>query len=123
MSWHKKHTLEGRYKMKILSSKQEVKELIQDHQMSLIYFNGTSCGACYAIRQKLEYILEDYPLIQSGQINGEQHLALAAEYNVFSLPILILFVEGKETIREGRHLDILRLEEKIDRYYELIKKN
>ena len=62
----------------------------------------------------------DLPQIKSGEINGEENLALAAKYGVFSLPIFLLFIEGKETLRIGRNVDLLELERNIKRYYEMI---
>ena len=57
-------------------------------------------------------------LICEGYDNKE----IAAEYNIFSLPILLLFVDGKETLRIGRNFDILDFEKTVDRYYNMIFK-
>ena len=88
--------------------------------MAVIYFTGMDCGACEAIKFKVESILQTLPKIKSGEINGEKNPELAAKYDVFSLPIFLLFVEGKETIRIGRNVDLLELERNIERYYEMI---
>ena len=39
---------------------------------------------------------------------------------LFSLPILLLFVDGKETLRIGRNFDILEFKNSIHRYYNMI---
>ena len=36
------------------------------------------------------------------------------------MPVFLLFIEGKESIRTGRHVDLLSLERSIDRYYNMI---
>ena len=106
--------------MKKLNSNSEIIELINSSQMSIVYFTGTTCGACVAIKQKVELLMKKFPKIECGEISGEEHLDIAAEYGVFHLPIFILYVDKKETLRLGRNLSMLDLERDIERYYKLI---
>lgn len=103
-----------------LVSENEILSLIGNNKMVVIYFTGLDCGACEAIKFKVESILKRLPKIRSGEINGEENLELAAKYGVFSLPILLLFIEGKESLRIGRNVDLLELEDNIRRYYNMI---
>jgi hypothetical protein len=64
--------------------------------------------------------LKKFPEIKSGEIDVEDHLNLSAKYNIFSVPIFLLYIEGKESIRVGRNLDLLELEINIARYYEML---
>ncbi|MEG0856462.1 MAG: thioredoxin family protein [Terrisporobacter sp.] len=106
--------------MKFVNSKDEIIEVIEKNEMAIVYFSGTSCGACGVIKTRVEEILIGYPNIKSIEINGEINTELASEYSVFSLPILLLFVEGKEAIRIGRYFDALDLNKAIDRYYGML---
>ena len=106
--------------MKEINEKNEMMELIQKNEIAIIYFSGTSCGACDVIKQKVEEILDEYPNVKTGEINGVINKKLAAEYSIFSLPILLLFVDGKETIRLGRNFDMLHFNNIIERYYGMI---
>lgn len=106
--------------MKAVNSKDEIIEVIKNNEMAIIYFSGTSCGACEIIKRKVEDILIGYPNIKSIEINGEINIEVASEYSIFSLPILLLFVEGKEAIRVGRYFDVSDFNNTIDRYYGMI---
>ncbi|GAB6168373.1 thioredoxin family protein [Clostridium carnis] len=106
--------------MRSLNNKVEVEELIKNNKITIIYFSGTSCGACEVIKTKVEKMLVKYPNINAVEVNGVINQELAAEYSIFSLPILLLFVEGKEAIRFGRYFDILDFENNISRYYSMI---
>ena len=106
--------------MKKLLSENDIINLINNNKMAVLYFTGMDCGACEAIKYKIESILKYLPEIKSGEINGEENLELAAKYEVFSLPIFLLFIEGKETLRIGRNVDLLELERNIKRYYEML---
>ena len=106
--------------MNRLFSENDIINLVNENKMIIINNKGMDCSACEAIKYKIESILKNLPQIKSGEINGEENLALAAKYGVFSLPIFLLFIEGKETLRIGRNVDLLELERNIKRYYEMI---
>lgn len=93
---------------------------INNSEMMILYFSNESCGACEVIRDKLSNILKSYPKIDIIDINGEKERELAASKDVLTFPLLILYVQGKETIRVGRNVDLLDLEKNIKRYYKMI---
>lgn len=99
---------------------EDVQKFISENKMCIVYFSGKSCGACLAIKQKLLSILKDYDKLELIDIDGEINTSIAAANGVFSVPVGILYVEGKETIRFGRNVDLLDLEKNIDRYYKMI---
>ena len=86
----------------------------------MIYFTGSKCGACEVIKKRIEEILKEYSNVNCYEINGEENVDIAARYGVFSLPIVLLFVEGKEAIRVGRNIDFLEFERSIERYNSLL---
>lgn len=98
----------------------KVEEFIRENLISIIYFSGSTCGACDAIKEKVLHIIKEYEKIKFIEINAVENKELAASYNIFSLPILLLFVNGKETLRVGRYFDLLDFKNTIDRYYNLI---
>lgn len=106
--------------MNKLYKNSEIEELIKSNSISVIYFTGSDCGACEVIKIKIEDILKRFPKIKSGEINTQNHLDLAAKYNIFSVPVFLLFIEGKESIRVGRNINLLELELNIKRYYDMI---
>jgi thiol-disulfide isomerase/thioredoxin len=100
--------------------KNEVEEFIEDNSISIVYFSGSTCGACDAIKEKVLHIIKDYRELKFLEVNAIENQEIAATYNIFSLPILLLFVNGKETLRLGRYFDILDFKKSIDRYYNMI---
>lgn len=106
--------------MNKLSSNDEIDKLIKNNIMTVVYFSGSKCGACEAIKIKIEEILKKYPNIKACEINGEENLEIAARFDVFSVPIFLLYIEGKESIRLGRNVNLMDLESNIDRYYEML---
>ncbi|WP_426351278.1 thioredoxin family protein [Alloiococcus sp. CFN-8] len=103
-----------------LNSKEAVEDFIRENTMAIIYFTGSQCGACELIKLKVEEIIKSFPKLKGGEINGEEELELASSYGVFSLPTFFLYVEGKETLRYGRNINLLELQGNIQRYYEML---
>lgn len=106
--------------MERLNEEYKVRELINKNNIAIVYFSGSTCGACNLIKEKVEHILKKYPKIQSCEINGVEQTKLAAEYGVFSLPILILYIEQKESLRFGRNVDLIDFDNKLERYYKML---
>lgn len=99
-----------------------MEELINNNPISIVYFSGSECGACDAIKEKILHIIKDYNEIKFLEINAIENKELAAQHDIFSLPILLLFINGKEALRVGRYFDVLDFKNSINRYYNLIYK-
>ena len=108
------------FELDIFNSVDEIKKSINSNRVMVVYFSGDSCGACKVIKVKIEHILKKYPNRRACEINGEEHLDIAASYGIFSVPVFLLFIDGKEYIRVGRNLDLLKLERDMNRYYNMI---
>ncbi|MGL5327640.1 MAG: thioredoxin family protein [Peptostreptococcaceae bacterium] len=106
--------------MKIIKNNDEIIDLIENYKIVLIYFSGNNCGICKVIKSKVENILKQYPYIVSVEVKTEECIELIAQYNIFTIPGILVYVDKKETIREARYISIEELELKIDRYYNMI---
>ncbi|MBU3072941.1 thioredoxin family protein [Clostridium estertheticum] len=103
-----------------INSDEEIRNIISENEIVILYFSNKVCGACEVIKSKVERILESYSKVKSVNIDGEKQTEFAAMNNVFSFPLLILYINGKETIRVGRNVDLLELEKSINRYYNML---
>ncbi|MDS0525243.1 thioredoxin family protein [Clostridium sp. SHJSY1] len=102
------------------TSNEELKDIISNNEMVILYFSNKVCGACEVIKNKVQNILKLYSKVKFIEIDGEEQVELAALNNVFSFPLLILYVDGKEVIRLGRNVNLLELENIIKRYYDML---
>lgn len=105
--------------MRMIQTPEELSERKQKDAMLLLYVSGRSCGVCRALEGKLDALLEAYPGISAAKIEADDAPELAAACGIFSVPALILFIEGKETMREAGIVSLDRVEQKIARYYAL----
>lgn len=103
--------------MNLVNKHEAVEKIIKNNKMALLYFGNDTCGVCKVIKPKLEKLLLDYPNIKSAYVDAAQSVDLAASYSIFSLPVILVFIEGREIIREARHISLLELDCRIARYY------
>lgn len=97
-----------------------MKKKLLENKITVLYFSGSICGACEIIKEKIKRVLVDYKEVSFIEINGVEKKEIAATYDVFTLPLIILFIEGKESVRMGRNIDMLEFKNLIDRYYNLL---
>ena len=109
--------------MDIIKTKDGLNNLINETDMLLVYFGSNSCSVCHSMLPKVEKLLVKYPKIKGVRVETENSVELSANFSVFTIPVIILFIQGKETIREARIISIDILEQEIKRYYELFYGN
>lgn len=106
--------------MEFIDSKETIEELINNDEMVLLYFGSNSCNVCNVMKPKVHELLKGYPKIKSYQIDVEKSLEISATYNIFTIPAILVFIEGKEIIREARHISMQDIDSKINRFYNMI---
>lgn len=106
--------------MEFICSKDIAEEIINNNQMVLLYFGSNSCSVCNVMKPKVQELLRDYPKIIGYQVDVEKSLEISAAYSVFTIPAILVYAEGKEIIREARHISMQDLDSKIDRFYNMI---
>ena len=80
-------------------TKDTYKELLKDKRV-LIDFNAEWCGPCRMLKPILEEISKKTKKTKIVSINIDEEESLAEEYNIFSIPCLVLLENGKEIDRK-----------------------
>ena len=62
-------------------------------------FNAEWCGPCRMLKPILEELSEERADCQIVSINIDNNESLAERYDVYSIPCLVLFKDGKEVSR------------------------
>ncbi len=98
----------------------ELKEKIAKAEVACLYFKGAGCTVCSYLEPKVKELIEgEFPKMDYIVIQSEEEPELAADYRVFSAPVIIVLFDGRETIRKGRTASIPELQQEIDRYYQM----
>ena len=75
------------------------KEVLRSEIPVLADFNAGWCGPCRAMRPILDELAENNTKYKIVSIDIDEEDELAEEYEVASIPCLVVFKEGKETDR------------------------
>lgn len=70
-------------------------EVTNSDKVVLLDFYADWCGPCKMIAPILEEIAAEHPEITVGKINVDQNMELAVQFNVMSIPLLVVMKDGK----------------------------
>ena len=83
-----------------LSTENFEKEVLKSEKPVLVDFYADWCGPCNAMAPVIEELAKELEgKVKVGKINVDENPDIAVEYNVMSIPTLIVFKNGKEEKR------------------------
>ena len=97
---------------------EEVDRFISSNPLSFIYVSHRECTVCHAILPQVKVLMEKFPDIQLAHVDSAEVEEVAERFIVFSVPAMLLFIEGKEYLREARMVHMSLFEEKLQKIYE-----
>ncbi|BAF72569.1 thioredoxin family protein [Sulfurovum sp. NBC37-1] len=100
---------------------EELQNIIRSEVGVLLYFSGEKCNVCHALRPKFKEVFDkEFPLIKQIYLDAHENAEISAHYQVFSVPTMIVFLDGREFIREGRAVSLHQMMEQLKRPYGLM---
>ena len=88
-------------------------EVLNAKTKVLVDFNAEWCGPCKMIRPVLDKYAEDHDNVKIVSVNVDNNSELAKQYNVFSIPCLVLVKDGEEVNRSVGLISNSQIEELI----------
>lgn len=82
-----------------LSKEMKFEEEITKEKVVLVDFYADWCGPCKMLAPILEQISEENPEIKIIEVNVDEYSDEAKNYNILSIPTLVLMENGKEKKR------------------------
>jgi thioredoxin 1 len=102
-------------KITTLDAKNFKSEILKGQQPVLVDFWASWCGPCLMLAPVLEKIAVRYQnKLKVCKLNVDENQGIAAEYQIMSIPCLIMFKNGKEAGRVIGFLDERKLSLKIN---------
>ncbi len=100
---------------------EEANEFLRENPAVLVFFSDESCNVGDALSPKLQTMLqEQFPEMQFLEINVQMLPEARGYYNVFVIPSVLVYFDGRETIRQARHISVPKLAQEIERVYNIM---
>ncbi len=104
-----------------IHTQDEIDTLIKSELGVLLYFSTPTCNVCHALKPKIiEAFDTHFPVIKQQFIDSSLSPEIPAALGIFSVPTIVVFLDGKEFARESRNVSVSQLIKKIARPYEMM---
>lgn len=88
--------------------------------IEVLVFSGQQCSVCTVLKPKvIELINDNFPSVEYSIVDIEQAPQVAAQHSVFTLPVIIVKVDKKESQRFVGSFSIVELKTHIERIISL----
>ena len=99
-------------------TREELQTTIREEVGVLLYFSGEHCNVCHALRPKFRELFDkEFPQLKQIYLDAQENPKISSHYQVLSLPTILVFMDGKEFVREGRSVSLHQLTEQLKRPY------
>lgn len=105
--------------MRIIKSEEEFKTFTLEKGIRLAYLSTNTCCACKVLKPKIEELIKKYPNAKIIEVQAQKSVDIVAQLSMFMFPSIILYIDGKEVLREAKYISVVELEKIIDRYFNI----
>lgn len=106
-----------------LTDIKEIETFIATSELTFLYISKPNCSVCQSLLPQIKTVMEQYPRVKTAFVDTNKTPQVAGRFNIFTVPVLILFFAGKEYLREARIVPIARFNDKVKRIVEGIEES
>ena len=94
---------------------------INENLAVMVYFSAPTCNVCHALKPKLlEALYTNFDKFELESVDVSTEEDVAAQFGVFAIPTVLVFLDGKEFLRKSRHMSVDEVMREIKRPYEIM---
>lgn len=106
--------------IQLVFDNEQFEKALEENPLMLVYFSGQNCNVCVSLKPKIEMLVEQqFPTVKIFEVKTEQAPEMISRFSVFSVPVVMFFVEGRDYIREARNISVVELAQKMDKIIKL----
>lgn len=106
--------------MKNLQRKDDLQEMMQENRILIVQMGSARCLPCIALKEKIGHWISGKQEMEGVYIDIEKFPDLAAERGIFTVPGILVYVEGKLFIRESGYFSLDQILSKVERIIGII---
>lgn len=105
--------------MQEVTTSAALRAALSAHPLLVVFFSAPGCGVCTALAPKVDAVLEAHG-IAGCKVDTTQLVEEAGQRLIFSIPTLLVFVEGREVSRLSRHMSVQQVSRAITQARQLL---
>lgn len=98
-----------------LKTLDEIQDKITREEWILLYLSRPECGVCKSLLPKVKLLCNNYPKLKPYYVDLNLDDSIAGQLSIFTIPGILVYTNGKESIREARYISIDSLKAVLDR--------
>lgn len=104
-----------------IQSLEDFNRLKLEEPALLGYFSTDACNVCKVLKPKVEELIQkEFRQVKLAYVKSDVLPEVAGQHQVFAAPTILVFFDGRETIRKSRNIGIDELRREISRPYSMI---
>lgn len=104
-----------------IKSLDEFNHMKQEEPALLAYFSTDACNVCKVLKPKVDELVQrEFPKLKMVYVKSDVLPDIAGQHQVFAAPTILVFFDGRETIRKSRNIGLDELHREIARPYSMI---
>lgn len=106
--------------METLTSLEAVERTLAAPGLRVLFVSQPACAICQVLLPKVRAVVEAVPTASLAYVDAGDVPEVAGRFNILTAPVLLVFAEGRELLREGRFVRLEDFEAALRRFAELM---
>ncbi len=104
-----------------IENTEQFEKEISNNDLVLAYFSGDTCNVCKVLKPQISAMVsESFSKIKLLYVDIAETPEIASQQMVFTMPTIVVYAIGKETVRKSRYIGIEELRSVLERLYKQI---
>jgi len=100
---------------------QKIENTIKENLAVMVYFSAPTCSVCHVLKPKLlEALDKNFKEFKVESVDISTEEDIAPIFGVFTVPTILVFLEGKEFLRKSRNMSVDEVVREIKRPYDIM---
>lgn len=96
-----------------------LKDRVAETKQLLVYVSHPGCSVCHSLKPQVEEMLTQFPDIEGITVDSDEVPDIAGAYSIFTVPVVLFFIDGKEMLRRARFVPIGELTHQLSRLQDM----
>ncbi|WP_214825597.1 thioredoxin family protein [Exiguobacterium algae] len=105
--------------MEAVTTLSGLNERIASTEQLLVYVSHPGCSVCHSLKPQVKDMLAQFPQIEAVSVDSDEVPDIAGAYSIFTVPVVLFFINGKEMLRRARFVPIGELTHQLERMQEM----